>query len=277
MRLIRFDNADLYYQRVESYLLRDEAVNCLLLASCLSLCNSDRHELPYLALVEKDRTVLATAIQIGDRKLFLSKSTNLEAVRLIAEDLAVDRSIPGITAPQLEAETFVTAWQGLTRQYIELEVFMSIQQLGEIKAIDSAVGRLRLAVLAEAELLTDWIQAFVKEALGINESKASSHQWVIKNLEQDSLYVWENSNIVSMAACGGKTPHGIRVKSVYTSPKYRGNGYATSCVAAMSQLLLEQQKYCFLFTDLANSASNKIYGKIGYIPMGEIKDYRFER
>ena len=73
MKLVKFDNVDLYYQKVENCLLQNEAVNCLLLASCLSLSNSDRYELPYLALVEEDRTILVTAIQIGDRKLILSK------------------------------------------------------------------------------------------------------------------------------------------------------------------------------------------------------------
>ncbi len=76
-----------------------------------------------------------------------------------------------------------------------------------------------------------------------------------------------------MAACGGTTVNGIRVNAVYTPPKYRGKGYATSCVARMSQKLLNQHKYCFLFTNLANPVSNHIYRKIGYIPMENISNY----
>ena len=281
MKLVKFDNVDLYYQKVGDYLLKDEAVNCLLLASCLSLCNSDRYKLPYLALVIENRNILATAIQISDRQLLLSKSSNLEAVRLIAEDMAVSsRSISGITAPQSEAELFTTAWQKLTREASELKMLMLIQQLESVNlkanAINSAAGKLRLAVSEETELLTNWIQAFIKEALGKNESKANSQQWVIRHIEQNSLYVWGNKNQpVSMAACGGKTPNGIRVNSVYTPYEYRGRGYATSCVAAMSKILLEQQQYCFLFTDTANLVSNNIYRQIGYIPMSNIKDYKF--
>ena len=118
MKLIKFDDASQYYRRIESYLLLNEAVNCLLLATSLNLCNSDRHKASYLALVEDNRAILATAIHIRDyapssqreRKLLLSKSTSLEAVELIAKYLAVDcPSVPGITAPLAEAETFVTA------------------------------------------------------------------------------------------------------------------------------------------------------------------------
>jgi len=277
MKLIKFDNVNLYYQRVESYLLQDEAVNCLLLASCLSLRNSDRHQSSYLVSIEEDRAILATAIQIGDRQLLLSKSSNLDAVQLIAEDFAVNvESVPGIAAPQSEAEMFVTAWRNLTKQSIKLEVFMSIQQLKEIKAIASAAGKLRLARAQETELLTDWIQAFVKEALAKNESKANSRQWVNRHLETNSLYVWEDiDRVVSMAACSGKTPNGIRVNSVYTPYEYRGKGYATACVAAMSKILLEQQQYCFLFADPANPTSNKIYDRIGYMLIDKIANYEF--
>jgi len=218
MKLIKFDNARKYYGRVEKYLLQNEAINCLVLASGLSLCDKDCHQ-AYLALVKDNQDILATAIHTCDRKLLLSKSMNLSAVKQIAGDLVVDsRSIPGVTAPQLEAETFVADWQNRTEQSIELEMVMSIQQLEKINDIDSAVGKLRLAVLEETELLTDWIQAFVKEALGINESKAAMRKWVIRYIEQDSLYVWENKNqSVSMAACGGKTNKGIRVQSIRKS------------------------------------------------------------
>ena len=285
MKLIKFDDASQYYRRIESYLLLNEAVNCLLLATSLNLCNSDRHKASYLALVEDNRAILATAIHIRDyapssqreRKLLLSKSTSLEAVELIAKDLAVDcPSVPGITAPQAEVETFVTAWKKLTGQSVELKMTMQIQQLRKLKAIDYAAGQLKLAIQAETELLTKWIQAFVKEALGIDESEADSRRWVIRHLEQDSLYVWENNNrLVSMAAYGGITPNGIRVNSVYTPLEHRGNGYATSCVAAMSKVLLHRHRYCFLFTDKANLTSYKIYHRIGYTPMGDISDYKF--
>ncbi len=74
-----------------------------------------------------------------------------------------------------------------------------------------------------------------------------------------------------MAAFGGATPNGIRVNAVYTPPEYRGKGYATSCVATVSQYLLTQgYQYCFLFTDLANPTSNHIYRQIGYLPIRKL-------
>lgn len=68
-----------------------------------------------------------------------------------------------------------------------------------------------------------------------------------------------------------------RINLVYTPPEYRKKGYASSCVAALSQTLLDAgRKYCFLFTDLANSNSNYIYQTIAYQPLCDVDDYWFE-
>ena len=277
MRLIKFDDASQYYQRAKNHLLENEAANCLLLAISLSLSNSDRQKQTYTALIEDRQQIIATALYIPPRKLLLSKTVDKSTVELIARNLAVEaKSMAGITAPKFEAEKFVGIWQDLTGDPVELEVNMQVQQLETTKQVKKAAGKERLATPQDIETLTSWIQEFAQEALNIRESKADSQRWVAKNLEKNSLFVWKDSKeIVSMAAYGGKTPNGIRIKSVYTPPQHRGKGYATSLVAVMSQILLRQHKYCFLFTDSANPTSNNIYRKIGYVPIADINDYSF--
>jgi predicted GNAT family acetyltransferase len=55
------------------------------------------------------------------------------------------------------------------------------------------------------------------------------------------------------------------VGPVYTPPYFRGHGYASACVARVSQKILNSgKKYCVLYTNLANPVSNSIYQKIGY-------------
>jgi predicted GNAT family acetyltransferase len=68
-----------------------------------------------------------------------------------------------------------------------------------------------------------------------------------------------------MVGVAGPTPNGIRINAVYTPPEFRRRGYASACVAEVSQRMLDSgRKFCFLFTDLANPTSNKIYKAIGY-------------
>ncbi len=77
-----------------------------------------------------------------------------------------------------------------------------------------------------------------------------------------------------MAAWAGRTPNGLRINYVYTPPELRGRGYATACVAALSRALLEAgNRYCCLYTDLANPTSNAIYRRIGYRPVCDAAMY----
>lgn len=251
----------------------------MLLGISQSLCSNTNNNasLPYLAVVESDRAVIATAIRTPPRKLILSQATDHQALELIAKDLACESFLPGVIAPKSEARAFAKIWQNLTGQFCELNVAMCVHQLDTIQPIANAAGRLRLAEESDRHLLTDWGQAFKGEALGDKEPKSDHQLWFNRHLENKSLFVWQGETIVSMAAYGGATPNGIRINAVYTPPEYRGKGYATSCVVQTSKHLLERYKYCFLFTNLADPVSNHIYRKIGYLPMGDIDDYSFYR
>src|SRR5205823_5853428 len=69
------------------------------------------------------------------------------------------------------------------------------------------------------------------------------------------LYLWEDGRPVSMAGCGGPTPNGVRVAPVYTPPQHRGRGYASACVAALSQLLPDSGRPLCLLVLLAACAA----------------------
>ena len=80
-----------------------------------------------------------------------------------------------------------------------------------------------------------------------------------------------------MAATARPTRRGVGVNLVYTPPPLRGKGYASSCVAALSQLQLDSgYQFCVLYTDLANPTSNSIYHKIGYVALCDSDEYVFE-
>ena len=138
-------------------------------------------------------------------------------------------------------------------------------------------GALRRAAAADRDLLIRWLAAFDRETLGGPDARAVARR-VDARLDSPlgGLYLWEDGRPVSMAGCGGPTPHGLRVAPVYTPPEHRGRGYASACVAALSQLLLDSgRRYCFLFTDLANPTANAIYQAIGYRPVGDVDQYAF--
>jgi predicted GNAT family acetyltransferase len=140
-------------------------------------------------------------------------------------------------------------------------------------------GALRRAKPADRDLLIQWMHAFDVESFGpeagrrdvaalADELVASGHR---------KGWVWDDGGPVSTASTTGQTPNGIRVGAVYTPPEHRGQGYATACVAAVSQAELDVgRRWCFLFTDLANPISNRIYRRIGYEPVRDVDIYRFD-
>jgi predicted GNAT family acetyltransferase len=119
--------------------------------------------------------------------------------------------------------------------------------------------------------------AFQDEAIG-GRSHRSADDAVDDYLARTDggVYVWEDGEPVSLAGYGGPTPNGIRIGPVYTPPAYRGRGYASALTAELTSLLLSSgRRFCFLFTDLANPTSNRIYERIGYEPVTDIDEYRF--
>ena len=92
-------------------------------------------------------------------------------------------------------------------------------------------GRLRTAVLADAPLAAEWIDAFRRDAaIG---SPAPADEVARRRIEEGSLWLWEDGGEpVSLCAFAGPTPHGIRINCVYTPPERRARGYASAAVAA---------------------------------------------
>ena len=100
---------------------------------------------------------------------------------------------------------------------------------------------------------------------GSDDSREFCEKTVADRVAEGRLFLWCDPDPVSMAGWAGRTPNGVRINFVYTPPVNRGRGYATAAVSALTQRLLHAgRRFCFLFTDLANPTSNRIYRSIGY-------------
>jgi uncharacterized protein len=278
MKLRRFEDASQFYDRVKNYLLKHEALHNVQLAICHSLIhNRDRfHEKPYLATVEVGEDIVAVAIITPPRNLLLSKIQDFAAIKAIAQDLHFSQeSLPGVNAPNAEAKAFVEVWKTLTGQSYQLKMALRAFQLEQVQVIPKIGGSFRHATESDREILVSWFEAFVREAL--DSVPTNTERSVERHLQRGTAYIWEDETPVTMACHVGITPNGASVSMVYTPPEHRRKGYASACVATLSQTLLNQgYKYCFLFTDLANPTSNHIYQALGYQPVDDLYDYSFE-
>jgi uncharacterized protein len=273
VQLHRFDTIDEFWNKTQPYLLKHEAENNVLLGIVHTLLyNPTRYpDPPYLTMVEIDGVVVATAIRTPPHKLLLSKVKNLNALNLIAQDLDREQ-LPGVMGLVPEVETFLQSWRGLTGQSYRLLVEMRIHQLKALQPLKTANGHLRLATEKDRDLLLEWLPAFDAE-IGF-EVMEDVERIVNNRLKKQDTYLWEDNAPVSLAAGRQFSGTASRIGSVYTPPAYRRKGYATACVAALSQKLLDEGcDRCFLLTDLANPTSNHIYQEIGYVPVCDWHEY----
>jgi uncharacterized protein len=275
MQLHRFDTIQPFWLQAHPYLTDFEAEHCLLQGIAHTLLSSPERypESPYLALVEKSGSLQAVAIRTPPHKLVLSKVQDLSALSLIAQDLYErQEKLPGVCGLVSEVHAFLQEWQALTGQAHQVSMRMGIHQLLKVERITPVPGRLRLATEGDRPLLLDWFQTFFQEAMPSFEDNI---ELVTDNaLRRNNVYLWEDSIPVSFACINRSSPTAAKIGPVFTPPEYRRKGYATTFIAALSQTLLNDGYHsCFLFTDLANLTSNRIYSSIGYRPVCHWEDY----
>jgi predicted GNAT family acetyltransferase len=133
-------------------------------------------------------------------------------------------------------------------------------------------GRARRAEAADLPLVLEWSATFGRE---IRTSTPPDSSTVEARLMSGCFWLWETTQPVAMAAVPRRTPHGAAVAYVYTPAPLRGRGYASAVTAALTQSELAAGNLCFLYTNLSNPTSNKIYQALGYQPVCDVDEWRF--
>ena len=204
---------------------------------------------------------------------------NPEAINCLIDGLK-DRKIPGVITEKTLAEYFAKEYT--LRKGTTLKVTMS-QRIYELTAVNpdiQKVGIVRLLDEKDMSFFPYWAEAFYA-AGNYGKTEMSIPQDAkpyLYRIATKKLYVLEDNGIpVSMAGYTREMQTAIGVAFVYTPPYERRKGYATSIVAQISQLALDRGfTKCVLYTDIANPTSNSIYQKIGYMPICDSLQLKFE-
>jgi uncharacterized protein len=283
MKLQRFTNVAAFRDRAIPFLLEYEAEDNLILGLSSALLE-DPHRYgpddPYLATVEKDDSVVAVVLRTPPHNLLISRVNTHEVLPLIANEAQqFFGKIPGVNAMSETSKAFAELWQNMTGQSFKVTMAQRVYKLEKVIPAREVSGHIRRAEQKDRDLLVDWVIAFSKEAIGQDAERGRMERSVDLRLTHDTTFfnVWEdNGQVVSLVGSSGPTPNGIRIGPVYTPPEQRGKGYASACVAAFSQFLLDGgRKFVFLYTDLSNPTSNRIYQNIGYNAVCDTDQYEF--
>jgi hypothetical protein len=133
-----------------------------------------------------------------------------------------------------------------------------------------APGTLRVAEESDLPTVTAWAVAFHQEA---RTSNPLDPVLAAREVANQRLFVWDDHRAVSMATSAGRSGRSVRIGIAYTPPEYRRRGYASACVAGLTQRLLSGGvAFCCINADVTNPTTNKIYPAIGYRPVCEMSN-----
>lgn len=264
IRLQKYEDLFLFKKEVLDFLEQDEVVNNLPLGVLESVVSTPL----LMAVVRKDEEIACTILQTQPSKIILSKATSFssEEIQQIAEQMHQEfQSIPGLIGDKklmVELSDHLCKLRGVKAT---IEMDQGVYKLEKVKKKIESKGTLRVLTEQEHDLVKKWVYQFCQDVnLPITMDEADTK--AAELIQRGRLMGWETGGeIVSMANGTRPTKRNITVNFVYTPIKHRKKGFASDCVAALSQLMLDQgYQTTSLYTDLSNPTSNKIYQEIGY-------------
>ncbi|WP_409298308.1 GNAT family N-acetyltransferase [Peribacillus sp. SCS-26] len=275
MKLKIYKDIPAFYSDTKEFYLKEEVVNNLPYGLLKRLMAEGDTEIPFMAAAEADEgiriaylmtpphnLIITAAKGVGDEEIFRS------ADLLLAEKL----NPPGVIGEKEAAGKFGEHWSKRTGRPLSLVMDQRIYVLEKLNPIKLPEGRLIEAGPSHGDLLYQWIREFCSETGVLFEEER-----IREMISRTVTCLWEDANgrPVSMAREGRKTETGAVVTLVYTPKELRSRGFAGAVVSGISGKILEDRKYCCLYTDLSNPVSNGLYIKIGYQPVCDSVSLKF--
>lgn len=279
MQVTFYTNLPVFLETARAFLYQNEAVNNLGLGILDSMERQPprRRNRPTMAVIEDGGEIALVGMRTPPRKLVLAgEETAVSAAEQLATDLyALGKPLSGVFGPAPLATAFAERWSGLVERPFRIGQPQAAYALTGVNELTYPNGQFRLPHPEELELIADWIFNFDRD-IASDAMPSLTRQIAAQLMQNRDIYVWadEHDQPQTMATKSRPTKNGIAINRVFTPEAARGHGYATACVAKLSQQLLDDgYQFCTLFTDLDNPISNHIYQKIGYKKLVEFQDY----
>ena len=234
---------------------------------------------PYLAVVTDGGTPVLAGTMTPPFGLLVSalREDPEGFIPLLVSDLiGSDWALPDVHAETRYALQFAEEWATQAGGSYHKDMDMRIYVLHQVTPPEDVPGKFMQATTADQAQIAEWLGGFHIEAMAETRTDDQLEKSAAALIERCEGYIWwDEGRPVSMCLRTRPTKTGISVGGVFTPSELRGRGYASACVAALSQLMLDEgYQFTSLFTDLANPTSNSIYMKIGYQPLADFDKYK---
>jgi GNAT superfamily N-acetyltransferase len=283
MEVVRPGDAVEFLRLAGALLERDEARNQLPLGIAGNLMERpDEFEVVRFWVVREGDEPVAAAVRTAPFNLVLGDPSSEAALGpLLDAVVADDPEVPGIVGNVPFVEPAAERLAGASGRSAERILSQGVYGLTAVRDVSRAPGEPRPAGPRDRGLILDWLRAFVTESFRVDPDESFRRMERTLDsrfgIESAGFWLWEDGGEpVSLSGFSGPTPTGIRIGPVYTPPEHRRRGYATTLVADQSAWLLGRgHRACFLYTDLENPTSNRIYVEIGYERVCDAMEFKF--
>ncbi|MDH4421960.1 GNAT family N-acetyltransferase [Bacillus cereus] len=252
-----------FKEEVTPFLEKNEQENNLILGLLQMV-----QEPIFMGAAKQGEEIAVVFLQTEEKQQIIVANAEISgvAIKVLAKELTkVYPDIPGLIGNKKIVQKLAEEIAMLENKKTNVAMEQGIYELKQVKKKWNGDGIFREVSSDELPLIEQWIYQFcedVKLPTTKEEAKQTAHT-LINNSRLFGLEV--DGKLVSVAAKTRPTNNNITVNFVYTPKEAREKGYASNCVAALSQHLLDEgYKTTTLYTDLANPTSNKIYKEIGY-------------
>ncbi|MDA2735623.1 GNAT family N-acetyltransferase [Bacillus cereus group sp. Bc015] len=257
-----------FKEEVTPFLEKNEQENNLILGVLQMV-----HQPIFMGIAKQGEEIAVVFLQTEEKKQIIVATSEIaeEDIVELAKKLAeVYPNVPGLIGNKKIVQRLAEEIAVLANKKTTVAMEQGIYELKQVKKKWNGDEVFREVNSDELTLIEQWIYQFcgdVNLPTTKEEAKQTAHT-LITNHRLFGLEV--DGKLVSVAAKTRPTKNNITVNFVYTPKEERKKGYASNCVAALSQRMLDEgYKTTTLYTDLANPTSNKIYQEIGYEQIAE--------
>ncbi|MDK7471528.1 GNAT family N-acetyltransferase [Bacillus paranthracis] len=257
-----------FKEEVTPFLEKNEQENNLILGVLQMV-----HQPIFMGIAKQGEEIAVVFLQTEEKKQIIVATSEIaeEDIVELAKKLAeVYPNVPGLIGNKKIVQRLAEEIAVLANKKTTVAMEQGIYELKQVKKKWNGDEVFREVNSDELTLIEQWIYQFCED-VNLPTTKEEAKQTAHTLITNHRLFGLEvDGKLVSVAAKTRPTKNNITVNFVYTPKEERKKGYASNCVAALSQRMLDEgYKTTTLYTDLANPISNKIYQEIGYEKIAE--------
>lgn len=230
-----------------------------------------------LSVIDGDGAVGA-ALQVPGGPLLVSGVAPTMAKAAAVEVSTTSSPLLAARGTPPSATAFATAWCDVTGARASETVSQTLYRLDALASPSGVAGMARPAEDDDSELLVEWLDGFFVDAFDAEPDRAARRSFLGDVLRDGGhVLLWSVDEVpVSMARVHAPAAGTSRIGPVYTPPASRGRGFgAAVTAAAVEHAHRLGARHVVLFADVANPGANRIYQRLGFVPVGRSLEYEF--